>query len=209
MRPWPSRPAAPSTSASPCATGSSATTSPNSSCKGRPRHLRRQTAAELSAALRGQGVSNSGRRQLYGYLAFYRAYPQIVRTASALSAPTQAPAPAGGKSADTVRTICAAARHADPETLLNRLSYSHLEQLVELRRPAPAQLLRSRSPARQLVGARTQAPDRQPVLPAHWPLHRQGRPGQTRPRRQPSRHPPPDHPRPLRFRIPRPQAAAR
>lgn len=42
---------------------------------------------ELALALRGQAVSNCGRRQLYAYLAFYRTYPQIVRTASALSAP--------------------------------------------------------------------------------------------------------------------------
>lgn len=38
----------------------------------------------LSRALRGRQVSNTGRRQLYGYLRFYRSYPQIVRTASAL-----------------------------------------------------------------------------------------------------------------------------
>ena len=42
--------------------------------------------SELAQALREQAVSNVGKRQLYGYLAFYRAYPQIVRTASAQSA---------------------------------------------------------------------------------------------------------------------------
>jgi hypothetical protein len=41
---------------------------------------------ELASALRARGVSNTGRRQLYGNLAFYRAYPQIVRTPAALSA---------------------------------------------------------------------------------------------------------------------------
>lgn len=35
---------------------------------------------ELSSALRKVHVSSTGRRQLYGCLAFYRAYPQIVRS---------------------------------------------------------------------------------------------------------------------------------
>lgn len=39
--------------------------------------------AELSKALCKHEVSNVGRRQLYNYLQFYRAYPQIVRTVSA------------------------------------------------------------------------------------------------------------------------------
>lgn len=89
---------------------------------------------ELASALRDQGVSNSGRRQLYGYLSFYRAYPQIVRTASALSAKVQAVP----LLAEKVRTLSAQSfpvPAADPETLLNRLSYSHLEQLVELEDP--------------------------------------------------------------------------
>lgn len=40
----------------------------------------------LSRALRSRQISNTGRRQLYGYLRFYRSYPQIVRTASAQNA---------------------------------------------------------------------------------------------------------------------------
>lgn len=39
--------------------------------------------SELSRALRRHNISNTGRRQLYNYLAFYRAYPQIVRTVPA------------------------------------------------------------------------------------------------------------------------------
>jgi hypothetical protein len=39
--------------------------------------------SELSKELRRHKVSNTGRRQLYNYLAFYRAYPQIVRTVPA------------------------------------------------------------------------------------------------------------------------------
>ena len=35
---------------------------------------------ELSPELRKHEISNSGRRQLYNYLGFYRTYPQIVRT---------------------------------------------------------------------------------------------------------------------------------
>ncbi|MBL8489985.1 MAG: DUF1016 family protein [Rhodocyclaceae bacterium] len=89
---------------------------------------------ELASALRDQGVSNCGRRQLYDYLSFYRAYPQIVRTASALSAKAQAVP----LLAEKVRTLSAqsfSVPAADPETVLNRLSYSHLEQLVEIEDP--------------------------------------------------------------------------
>lgn len=87
--------------------------------------------AELSEALRNLGVSNSGRRQLYGYLAFYRVYPQLVRTATAPFAALQPPAAFDVK----VRAVSAQTHTAsatDPELLLNRLSYSHFEQLVEL-----------------------------------------------------------------------------
>jgi hypothetical protein len=40
---------------------------------------------ELATALQQQHVSAAGRRQLYGYLAFYRTYPQIVRSVPAPS----------------------------------------------------------------------------------------------------------------------------
>ena len=40
---------------------------------------------ELVVALRAKNISNVSRRQLYAYLAFYRAYPQLVQTASAQS----------------------------------------------------------------------------------------------------------------------------
>ena len=90
--------------------------------------------SELAQALRDQGVSNVGKRQLYGYLAFYRAYPQIVRTTSAQSAQTLLPT----MLANTVRTLSAQSPTSpvtDPDTLLNRLSYSHFEQLVDLDDP--------------------------------------------------------------------------
>lgn len=89
---------------------------------------------DLSDALRKHAVSNTGRRQLYAYLAFYRIYPQIVRTASALSAQIVARPLLEEK----VRTLSAQfpdAPATDPENLIGRLSYSHLEQLVELEDP--------------------------------------------------------------------------
>lgn len=90
--------------------------------------------SELAQALRDQAVSNVGKRQLYGYLAFYRAYPQIVRTASAQSAQVLLPI----ATVNTVRTASApssALPVIDPDTLITRLSYSHFEQLVELNDP--------------------------------------------------------------------------
>lgn len=89
---------------------------------------------ELARALRGQAVSNCGRRQLYAYLAFYRAYPQIVRTASALSAPILA-RPRLEEKVRTLSALSPALLAADPEILIGRLSYSHFEQLVELAEP--------------------------------------------------------------------------
>lgn len=90
--------------------------------------------AELSRALRDQSVSNTGRRQLYGYLAFYRTYPQIVRAPFALSAQVVSPF----LLEETVRTLSAQFPDVptlDTEKLINRLSYSHFEQLVELDDP--------------------------------------------------------------------------
>ncbi len=85
---------------------------------------------ELSRALRSQNVSNAGRRQLYNYLAFYRAYPQIVRTVPAQSRHLL-PAPVAG---EKVRTPSAQLTVA-PEKLLNSLSYSHFELLTALDGP--------------------------------------------------------------------------
>ncbi|MBI4764592.1 MAG: DUF1016 family protein [Deltaproteobacteria bacterium] len=83
--------------------------------------------AQLSKELRRQKVSNTGRRQLYGYLDFYRTYPQIVRTVPAQSyhlIPNTV-------SREKVRTPSA---HLTlmPEKLLNTLSYSHFELLTGL-----------------------------------------------------------------------------
>jgi len=82
---------------------------------------------ELSRELRRHKISNSGRRQLYNYLAFYRSYPQIVRTV-----PTQTRhlLPKTIVS-EKVRTVSAQLAIA-PEKLINSLSYSHFELLVAL-----------------------------------------------------------------------------
>ena len=90
--------------------------------------------SELAQALREQAVSNVGKRQLYGYLAFYRAYPQIVRTASAQSAQTLLPTATVNK-VRTASALSSTLPAIDPDTLITRLSYSHFEQLVELDDP--------------------------------------------------------------------------
>ncbi len=93
---------------------------------------------ELAKELRTQGVSNSGRRQLYNYLAFYRAYPQMVRTPSALLAVRAAGLALPQQPKERVPTLStlfdagSATLAPDPELLITRLSYSHLEPLVEL-----------------------------------------------------------------------------
>lgn len=79
---------------------------------------------ELSAALGKRSVSASGRRQLYEYLSFYRAYPQIVRT---LSAQSRLLLPRS--LAKKVRTPSAQLPSRRP---LDRLSYSHFVLLAEM-----------------------------------------------------------------------------
>jgi predicted nuclease of restriction endonuclease-like (RecB) superfamily len=89
---------------------------------------------DLSRALRGRQVSNSGRRQLYGYLRFYRSYPQIVRTASALFPGLLS----SGLVLPIVRTVSAQSglsAQLEPERLLSSLSYSHFELLVDIDEP--------------------------------------------------------------------------
>lgn len=83
--------------------------------------------SELSGELRKHKISNTGRRQLYCYLAFYRAYPQIVRT---MPAQTRHLLPKDIGS-QKVRTSSAQLAIA-PEKLLESLSYSHFELIVAL-----------------------------------------------------------------------------
>jgi predicted nuclease of restriction endonuclease-like (RecB) superfamily len=83
---------------------------------------------DLSRELKSLGISNIGRRQLYHYLTFYRAYPQIVRT---LPAQLLEPFPGAVVLEEKVRTASALLT-PPPEALLSRLSYSHFELLVGL-----------------------------------------------------------------------------
>jgi predicted nuclease of restriction endonuclease-like (RecB) superfamily len=81
---------------------------------------------ELSKELRKYKISNTGRRQLYNYLSFYRTYPQIVRTVPAQSINL---IPLSLSTGEKVRTPSAQLQ-IPPEKLLNSLSYSHLEQII-------------------------------------------------------------------------------
>lgn len=83
----------------------------------------------LAAELTRRKLSNTNRRQLYRYLRFYRAYPDIV---GALSPQFRALLPEGLVPA--VPKVGTPSPQSAPtaEELLNRLSYSHLEVIVDL-----------------------------------------------------------------------------
>lgn len=83
--------------------------------------------SELSRELQRHETSNSGRRQIYNYLAFYRAYPQIVRTVPAQSRHLLP----RNIDSEKVRTVSAQLTVV-PEKLLSSLSYSHFELLAAL-----------------------------------------------------------------------------
>jgi hypothetical protein len=83
----------------------------------------------LASELGRLAVSNSNRRQLYRYLRFYRTYPGIV---GALPPQFRTLLP-GGVSLDGEKVGTPSPQSGPPaETLLNRLSYSHLELIVDL-----------------------------------------------------------------------------
>jgi len=95
---------------------------------------------ELAVRLKDQSVSNTGRRQLYNYLRFYRSYPQIVRTASAQLSLGMDFTMVSGKvptvsAQSSIRADSSGAMGIDPEKLLNQLSYSHFEQLLDMDAP--------------------------------------------------------------------------
>jgi hypothetical protein len=83
---------------------------------------------ELSRKLKPLGISNIGRRQLYQYLAFYRTYPQIVRS---LSAQSLGLFPDTSGLQEKVRSLAAQLTN-QPDELVNRLSYTHFELLIGL-----------------------------------------------------------------------------
>jgi predicted nuclease of restriction endonuclease-like (RecB) superfamily len=83
----------------------------------------------LAAELGRLAVSNSNRRQLYRYLRLYRTYPRIVET---LSPQSRTLLPGGFSSGEEKVGTPSPQSGLSAGTLLNRLSYSHLELLVDL-----------------------------------------------------------------------------
>jgi predicted nuclease of restriction endonuclease-like (RecB) superfamily len=81
--------------------------------------------SELADHLSKAKVSNCGKRQLYRYARFYKLYPEIVGT---LSPQLASLAPAGLEKVGTASPLL----RTDPKELIGKLSYSHIEQLVEL-----------------------------------------------------------------------------
>jgi Uncharacterized conserved protein len=90
---------------------------------------------ELAKRLASLKVSNSNRRQLYRYLRFYRLYPEIVGT---LSPQLQERLPVGllrsQKEGLAVKKVGAVSPQLQTpaDQLIYRLSYSHLELIVDL-----------------------------------------------------------------------------
>ncbi|MFA4918783.1 MAG: PDDEXK nuclease domain-containing protein [Thermodesulfovibrionales bacterium] len=85
--------------------------------------------ATLAAELEKLNVSACGKRQLYQFLRFYQTYPQIVRS---LTAQLQHLIPEGFTDIkEKVRSLTALSC-IDPQTLLQQLSYTHIEQLVAI-----------------------------------------------------------------------------
>lgn len=83
----------------------------------------------LSERLLQKEIAGTGKRQLYQYVAFYRAYPQIVRSVTAqLSNDLQMDIDLEEK----VRSGTAQFTGTESDRLLSQLSYTHLEQLVRL-----------------------------------------------------------------------------
>ena len=82
---------------------------------------------ELAKRLTGLKVSNCNRRQLYRYLRFYRLYPEIVGT---MPPQLKKLFPAGGQTVEKVGTASPQLR-IPPDKLIQRLSYSHLELIVD------------------------------------------------------------------------------
>jgi hypothetical protein len=83
---------------------------------------------ELANRLTELNVSNCNRRQLYRYLRFYRLYPEIVGT---LSAQMKKMLPTGAKALEKMGTVSPQLR-TPPDKIIQRLSYSHLELIVDL-----------------------------------------------------------------------------
>ncbi|MBI5194183.1 MAG: DUF1016 family protein [Nitrospirae bacterium] len=83
----------------------------------------------LSNELEKLNISSCGKRQLYQYLRFYQTYPQIVRS---LSAQLQHLAPQGIIDVQEKVQSTTALSRIDPQMLLQRLSYTHIEHLIAI-----------------------------------------------------------------------------
>lgn len=84
--------------------------------------------AALAERLTDLNVSNSNRRQLYRYLRFYRLYPEIVGT---MTPQLRKLLPANRQVSEKVGTTSPQLR-VPPDKVIRRLSYSHLERIVDL-----------------------------------------------------------------------------
>lgn len=84
--------------------------------------------SELAQNLTTIKISNCNRRQLYRYLRFYRLYPEIVGTLSAQLKKLLPP------EAETLEKVGTASPQlwTPPDKLIQQVSYSHLELLVDL-----------------------------------------------------------------------------
>lgn len=86
--------------------------------------------ARLAARLGGMGIPNSNKSRLYRYRDFYKLYPQIVAT---LPPQFQNLLPVNGIARDTGKV--ATPSPLSGQLLLDRLSYSHIELLLECVEP--------------------------------------------------------------------------
>lgn len=90
---------------------------------------------ELAKHLTDHKISNCNRRQLYRYLRFYRLYPKIVGTLSTqLKDLLPACLPGGQTESHAVEKVGTVPPQLQipPDQLIHRLSYSHLELIVDL-----------------------------------------------------------------------------
>ncbi len=107
----------------------------------------------LAEQLSKAKVSNCDRRQLYRYLRFYRLYPQIEGTLSPQFAQLQPPLATRRSKVGTAPPLLE--NSSEALQLLTRLSYSHVEELVNLDDPLQrvfyeAEALRSNWSVREL-----------------------------------------------------------
>lgn len=92
--------------------------------------------SRLSIELQKADVSACGKRQLYGYLRFYQAYPQIVRSLPTQLQPADFNAIANRKDgAPPIVRSATALSGIEPQKLIASLSYTHFEQLTAIDDP--------------------------------------------------------------------------